>query len=267
MDTFVRKAVFEHRFWLQVLGDHCRFIFQSLGPAETDEIEQAQTLMEEFDSLYQKIDRARSIGQVNDVTKAAVREAGKLYSYKRELLKKQLLKEITFHLSPTFVNHMLNELEEYLRILEFLEKGKQPEDAHPVHHHLLWLLDASGHAGAIECSLDPAEKQLIHKSKHFKKDFEGFYLKAVEMAGYLRSSFHEFPALHAFNEEVTLEMKIFQVFLEELEEMEVNKEVLSTFSALMADHMFREECYYLIKLSETDNVSAPECDPGHPRTK
>ncbi len=267
MDKFIRTAVFEHRFWLQVLGDHCRFIFQSLSPAETSEIEQAQMLKKRFDVLYQQIDRARSLKEVQEVTKSAVEEAGKLYSFKKELLKKHLLKEITFHLSPTFVNHMLNELEEYLRILDFLKEKKEPDEAHPVHHHLLWLLDATGHAGAIECSLDPAEKQLIHKSKHFKKDFEGFYFKAVEMAGYLRSSLQEFPALQAFNEEVTLEMKIFQVFLTELEEMEMNKEVLSTFSALLPDHMFREECYYLMKLSETANISAPDCDPGHPRPK
>jgi hypothetical protein len=36
----------------------------------------------------------------------------------------------------------------------------------------------------------------------------------------------------------------------------------------MADHMAREECYYLMKLAEsTEVVKAPYCDPTKPRTK
>ena len=33
----------------------------------------------------------------------------------------------------------------------------------------------------------------------------------------------------------------------------------------MADHMFREECYYLTQLSLKTNVSKPPCDPTTPR--
>jgi hypothetical protein len=35
----------------------------------------------------------------------------------------------------------------------------------------------------------------------------------------------------------------------------------------MADHMFREECYYLMKLSESANLDTPNCDPTKPRIK
>ncbi|GAB6889346.1 DUF2935 domain-containing protein [Geobacillus stearothermophilus] len=39
-------------------------------------------------------------------------------------------------------------------------------------------------------------------------------------------------------------------------------------SPLMADHMAREECYYLQKLAETTGeVKAPACDPTKPRTQ
>jgi len=37
--------------------------------------------------------------------------------------------------------------------------------------------------------------------------------------------------------------------------------MLSTFSALMADHMMREECYYLTKLAQSTNTAKPSCDP------
>lgn len=35
---FTTRALYEHRFWLQVLGDHSRFFFKSLGPTEDKEI-------------------------------------------------------------------------------------------------------------------------------------------------------------------------------------------------------------------------------------
>ncbi|NNU84056.1 DUF2935 domain-containing protein [Geobacillus sp. BMUD] len=63
-------------------------------------------------------------------------------------------------------------------------------------------------------------------------------------------------------------MAIFQSFLHELEDMELNQEVLGVLSPLMADHMAHEECYYLQKLEETTGeVKPPACDPAKPRTQ
>lgn len=57
-------------------------------------------------------------------------------------------------------------------------------------------------------------------------------------------------------------------FLNELEELKINKEVLAVLTPLMADHMAREECYYLLKLSESaEIISAPSCDPTKPRVQ
>lgn len=162
---------------------------------------------------------------------------------------------------------MVNEAEEYLRVLPYLQKGEVPPVAHPLHYHLVWLLDAAGHSGAIESSLDQVEYQLRKKSEKFTKDFQHFYLKAVEMAGYLRTDLEEFPALNRFNRQVDLELTIFKEFLRELEELELDKEALGTFSPLMADHMAREECYYLTKVAESSDLELPNCDPTKPRTE
>ncbi len=77
----------------------------------------------------------------------------------------------------------------------------------------------------------------------------------------------EFPALHRFNNDVEVEMRLFEIFLRELEEMELTEKVLGTFSGLMADHMAREECYYLYKLAESTKGDFPDCDPGKPRSQ
>jgi hypothetical protein len=67
------------------------------------------------------------------------------------------------------------------------------------------------------------------------------------------------------NKEVKLEIELFRGFLSEIEEMGLTKQMLSTFSPLMADHMLREECYYLMKVAQSTNTNKPDCDPTKPR--
>jgi hypothetical protein len=262
-DVFERTARFEHRFWLQILGDHSRFIHEALAPVQKREIEQASNFIKIFDSLLEHA----SSSDLKQLTAQAEIEVKKLREFKLEIIRKHLVGKIKIHLSPTFINHMVNELEEYERILKHLQAGEAPPVYHELHHHLLWLLDAAGHAEAISSNLDDVERRLREKSNSFKKSFEDFYLKAVELAGYLRTHLTEFPALSKMDVETQLEIKLFQNFLHELEELEVNNQALGTFAPLMADHMSREECYYLMKLAESANMTPPNCDPTKPRLK
>jgi hypothetical protein len=262
-EVFGRSARFEHRFWLQILGDHSRFIFEALAPIQKVEIDQAANFINIFDTL---LEQAKS-SPLTQLTAQVEPEVLKLREFKLELIRKHLVGKIKIHLSPTFINHMVNELEEYLRILNHLKEGKVPPVYHELHHHLLWLLDAAGHSDAIYTNLDGVEKKLREKSKTFRKDFEGFYLKSVELAGYLRTNLTSFPALTKMTNDAQLEIKLFQNFLTELEELELSNQALGTFAPLMADHMYREECYYLMKLAESANIEPPNCDPANPRLK
>ncbi|WP_431800490.1 DUF2935 domain-containing protein [Halobacillus andaensis] len=261
---FKDSADFEHTFWLQILGDHARFIRDALYPSETKDIHHASEYVKAFDQYLQMV-RSGETGDLQQFTKSIKDLVLQFRQFKLSLLERQLIGKIGFHLSPTFVNHMVNELEEYLLVISYLEKGEVPPVFHELHHHLLWLLDASGHAGAINDELDGVEKRLKKKSDEFTKHFEQFYLKAVELTGYLRANLETFPALSKFNNDVEVEMHLFKGFLHELEEMELSETVLGTFSALMADHMAREECYYLYKLAESTQGEHPECDPTKPR--
>lgn len=192
--------------------------------------------------------------------------AKRLRQFKLHLLKRLLTDQIAFHLPPTFINHMVNEIDEYLRILKCFINKKIPSPCHPLHHHLLWLPDASGHADGLIKNFDGVEKILIMKGSKFKKKFEDYYIKAVELAGFLRTHLKTFPALEHFNSEVELEIVLFQKFLEELEEMKLDITMLGTLNSLMADHMYREECYYLTKLSQVSNINQPTCTTT-PKTK
>jgi hypothetical protein len=262
-EDYEEIARFEHGFWLQILGDHARFINDSLAESEKESIQKAKYFIQVFDRLLQS---AKNLNPI-ELSQMAEKEVKLLKDFKLTLIERLLVGKIKIHLSPTFINHMVNELEEYQRILSFLKDGKVPPVYHELHHHLVWLLDAAGHAGAINDNLDQVEKKLKKTTEEFVLTFEHFYLKAVEMAGYLRTKLATFPALKRFNKDVYLELELFKAFLREIEEMGLTKEMLGTLAPLMADHMAREECYYLMKLAQSSELPQPNCDPTKPRLK
>jgi hypothetical protein len=260
---YEQTAKYEHGFWLQILGDHARFILDSLAPKEKDAIGEAEYFKNAFDRLLEGVETTNLI----HLSERAEGEVKKFREFKLDLIRRHLQGKIVIHLSPSFINHMVNELDEYARILEYLKRREVPPVFHELHHHLIWLLDAAGHAGAIEDNMDHVEKRLKKKSKEYTKHFEEFYLKAIEMTSFLRTNLTSFPALERFNKEAALEIRLFMNFLQELEDLELSAQALGTFAPLMADHMFREECYYLLKLSESAGIEKPDCDPGKPRLK
>jgi hypothetical protein len=265
--TFQKEALFELHFWLQILGDHGRFIHDSLAVSETEKIKAASYFITQFDQLLATSKKSLNEEALMDLLKKSKMASEEIRSFKLLLLKEHLVGKIKISLPPTFINHMVNEVEEAIRLFTVLGKGQMPPAVHPLHHDLLWLLDAAGHAGAIDSNLDDVEKMLKKTSRSFMKDWEAFYLKAIEMAGYLRANVMKFPALEKFHKDIDLEMQLFKVFLNELETMRLTKEILGTLTPLMADHMAREETYYLLKLSETTDLPPPKDDPTKPRVK
>ncbi|KRE57816.1 DUF2935 domain-containing protein [Paenibacillus sp. Soil750] len=264
----IQQALFEHRFWLQILGDHARFIFNALSPKETKEIEMAHQFITQFDQLLHLARRPDAPTRINDLNKQAYELTMNLRGFKLSLLDQMLVGKIKMGLVPTFINHMVNELEEYLKILVSLLEGKPVPIYVPLHHHLLWLPDAAGHAASIAMELDAVEKRLIKRSEQFEQHFNAFYLKAIELSGYTRTMRTTFPALSRFHSDVNLEMSIFMSFLLELETIDLSAELLSRLNPLVPDHMYREECYYLLKLSQSGaSVTVMECDPTKPRVE
>lgn len=259
------SALFEHRFWLQIMGDHARFIMNALAPSESEAIRQAALFRDSFDRQLENVRSMPGDSELSEVNRLAYQQTGEFRTFKLQLLQRHLTSHIGYGHPPSFVNHMLNELEEYMRVLNALLAGQPAPLFHPVHHHLLWLLDGYGHAATIAAAMDFVETAEIAAGRHFAEKFSHLYLKAVEMAGYLRTQVDRFPALSRFNKQAELEILLFQKFLIELEEMDMTSELLGSLTPLMADHMYREECYYLTKLSDVSEVVRPDCDPGKPR--
>lgn len=254
---YEETALFEHKFWLKVLGDHSQFLLDALVPKEKEDIQMAMYFVEKFDGLLNNVHTVDLISFAKDAKQAAE----SIRQFKLSIMQRQLEGKIVIHFTPTFINHMVNEVEEYIKILGYLVKGEVPPIFHELHYHLVWLTDAAGHAGSIAGELDLVEKRLKEKSELYMKHFEQFYLKAIEMTGYLRTELKNFPVLKKFTKDVSLEMNLFSHFLRELEELELSEQILSSLSARMADHMAREECYYLLKLAQASGLEIPKCNP------
>lgn len=259
-------VLFEHRFWLQILGDHSRFILDSLPIEEAAEIQRARNFIAVFDSMLGQAQGNITGQALVNLTQQAYLYACEIRAFKLHLLKREFTGKIKIQLSPTFFNHMLNELEEYIGILNTYMTGGIPF-ANPVHYHLLWLSDAAGHAAAVISELDETEKIDIEKSRNFEKGFADLYDKAEEVAAYMRTGLDKFPALDCLNCQAENMMVPFKKYLEELLEKKLENKLLGTLMPLILDHMAREECYYLTKLSQVSDVRSPGCDPGKPRVE
>ncbi|MFD0698627.1 DUF2935 domain-containing protein [Paenibacillus sp. GCM10027628] len=265
LNDFESAALYEQRFWLQVLGDHGRFIYNALAPNEEMEIEHARCFILTFDSLLETARANLDLTGIMMLNHRSYQKAQELRAFKLHLLERHLTGKIGLSLPPTFVNHMLNELDEALSVMGYLVRQEFPPAPSPIHLHLVWLQDAFGHAGAIQDNLDLTESKRKEMSSHFAHQFKEFYLKAVEFAQYLRTNLHHFPALSRLNKEAELEMTLFLEFLRELEEQRLTHETLGTLAPLMADHMAREELYYLTKLSQVSETKKPSGNPLAPR--
>lgn len=258
-------ALFENRFWFQILGDHGRFILDALSCDEVLMIDKANYFVNVFDRLLEEVRGEVTDEELMRLNRQGYMNALDIRNFKLEIIGRQLTGEIKFDLPPTFINHMVNEVEQYLLILQFLLLQQVPKTT-AIYQHLVWQLDAGGHAAAIDISLDDVEKKLKEISRGFNSRFEALYIKAVELCGFMRSGITDFPAMTRYNEDVSKEIHLFKCFIRDLEELEKKNQLLGTLNPLILDHMAREECYYLIKLASVSKVKFPECDPTKPRT-
>lgn len=258
-------TLFEHRFWLQILGDHSRFIHDALSPDEKEKVETAEKFIVLFDELLKEARKNLSGSALTNITQKAFEAAKDIRGLKLQIIQEHLVEKVKIHLTPTFINHMVNEVEEYLRLLSFIMQGQAPLST-AIYNHMLWLPDGAGHASAINARLDKVEKPLKKISNNFAENFDNMHIKAIELCGYMRTGLAEFPALNKLSLDASKEMTLFMGFLKELEGLVSGKEALGTLVPLMLDHMYREECYYLTKLSQISEIKAPECDPTKPRT-
>ncbi len=255
---------FENRYWLQILGDHLRFIEMALAPKEKELIERTVSLKKITDQL---LDEARQSKKYKkDKIEKIIPVVQSIKELKADILERSLLGKVDVCLPSTFFNHMLAELEDYENILLQVQSTGGFQEKHILDLHKLWACDAAGHAISIVQNLDPVEKDVIKKVMKINKSFEGLFNKDLEFIGYsVRTGLDYFPAIDKLNKQVKEQLFIFTDILKTLREERLSSQVLGVLHPLMADHMLRESHYYLRKVQEAagEKVTAP--DPTVPR--
>ena len=258
--------LFELGFWLQIMGDHARFIKTSLTPGDNNPAMITDNFIQLFDKMLDKVRQGSELAPGGELAGEITTGVISFREFKRELLSDRLQNLPITSLTPTFYNHMLNELERFLAVLA-TGAAESAVIENILGEHLLWSLDAAGHAAILVGDLDKVEYRWRAEAQLLITRFDGLYLKAVELAGYYRSGPQAVqPVLEAFNLEIVKAMQDFMGYLEELKEEILKDKVLSRLSPLVPDHMYREECYYLHKVARSQTgIAKPECDPGRPR--
>lgn len=232
----------EHRFWLTVMGEHARFVFFALSPAETGEIERVHRFITTFDALLAE---SRGAGSA-ELGKKARKAASDFYRFLLQHLALALGSRLQTALSANLINHMVSETAEYLALLDAFPFGKSTFPA--IHHHMLWLFGSGEHAAAVIGGLDPMDRETILACDGFERQFTGLYLRSVCLRGFMRTELTAFPALDRLSAEASDTAGRFSTFLERLRDSRKIGEIQGGLPPEAADHMAREEAYYLRKL-------------------
>ena len=246
------------------MGDHARFIFYGLSANETTYIQMSQDFIINFDVLLKTSRRQLTKSELVNLNQRILPLINQFRDFKLHLLNLTLDSNINLHIPPSSINDMLNELEEYVKTMK-AQIDHEPSLFHPNHYHMFWLADALGHASSVSSHLDYMEHKLIEESNCFKMKLSNLSMRANIMNGYLRTQ-KKFPSLEQLNEEVGILIYNFKEFLEDIRDKSIDKRVLGTLTPLMVDHMAREECYYLWKLTRVAGlINRPNCDPTRQR--
>lgn len=239
---FLAAAAEEHRFWLTAMAEHARFVFYALSPAETGEMERVRIFIKIFDELLAESKNGGDAGFAKKERKAA----SDFYRFLLQHLALALSSRLSTALSPSLINHMVSETAEYLALLDAFPFGKTTFPA--IHHHMLWLFSSREHAAATGGGLDPTEREAVLACGGFEREFDTLYLRSVCLRGFMRTELTAFPALERLSAEASDAAGRFRTFLEGLRDSRKSGEILGSLPPEAADHMAREEDYYLRKI-------------------
>lgn len=239
-------------FWSSIMRDHAEFQLMTLSSRETEAVQTAKQYKALFTGFMQEA--AEMKGKAVNTSVLVHRVLPVLHNFiqfKRILLSRLLQCTIEINMSPTLINHMINEAFEFYRTLIMVLSGESPNaTAENLQLLKIWLPDAAGHASTVAAGLDGTEEELIRQANHFKEDFNHLFIKASELNLMLPRTNANGNTLEYMNEQVESKIQDFILYLSKIFLLRQQCKALGTLSPLMADHMRREENYFLRKLRQ-----------------
>ncbi|MFZ5643826.1 MAG: DUF2935 domain-containing protein [Bacillota bacterium] len=232
----------EMAFWLGIMRDHAIFIRDNLGPYERQWVESAEKMRIVFEEL---------LTRVQSVTREeAVSATENLIALKSQLLMLLLKCSVVIHLQPSDLSHMINEAQEFLRVLGRLPAPPADTPALLLHLNRLWLSDAAGHSAMLYRILDPHEYRLLMELQQYEYTFNSLFIKAygkTEMYGAVRT---DFPSLYGMVNEARGVVQTHIDLLSSLERQIGSCTVQNNGTPLLPNHMIREETYFLNRVAQ-----------------
>jgi hypothetical protein len=249
-------------FWTGIMRDHGEFLVTALSSRERETVQGAENFRNIFIGFRNE---AQALVGTNNITLAlelATRVRPELINFinfKRQILRRLLQCNIEINFPPAFINHMINEANEFLRTIDRILNPNLAIDMvnaaqENLRLHRIWLPDGAGHAASVISTLDPNEATLIEEAKTFKASFEQLFLKAIELSQMLPRASLMDGNLNRFNQDVAILLTEFVRYLRRLRELRGQCTVLGTLKPLMADHMIREENYYLNNIQDYKQI-------------
>ena len=248
----------EIEFWTGIMRDHALFQYNALSPKEVEAIKSTEYFMKSFDDLNREAKELQDNykgKRIEKVLSDNMKVLKQFIRFKTDLLTKLLKCDIGLNLTPSFLNHMINEAMEYYKVLYIIKDNTSfDKTLENLRLNKIWLADASGHASAIACDLDAVEVEFTKKARKFQKKFDGLFKKAFEMYKmYERTKLNDGTVAY-LNIEVEKTLTDSVEFLAKANDLTQCCSIMSALPPIIPDHMIREENYYLYRVKMLCNA-------------
>ena len=229
-------------FWTDILSEHAMFQTNAFSYKEERFIAEAEKFHQIFKSYNQVILSGNNV-DLRTLESDTIR----FIDFKKKLIFGLLQHQVKINFSPSFINHMLNEADEFLSILRSGSCPVKTENA--ALYIKTWLADASGHASTLSAFLDLAETPSIRKAEFFKNVFDNLDKKASEISmisGNLKTKIN----IELLKEEVIEALNAFIQFCAKTGELLDNNKIMSagTLSSMITNHFINEHKYFIHKI-------------------
>lgn len=244
----------EISFWTENMKDHSSFQYHNITPEQQEDLEKAKHFITRFSQLNTEIknisDRLLS-RKLDVIITKNIELLRNFIRFKEYLIAKLSQSGMELKLTPSLLNHMINEAVEYLNILAIARQGSPlNKTLENIRLHTIWLRDSAGHGAAIATSLDPKEIILIATAEKFQKKFNNMSVKAFELYPLYNKAALKVEAISQFNELVEKEVRSFIRFIDSIRLLKVNLNVAENLQPIILEHIIKEENYYLQRIKE-----------------
>lgn len=241
-----------YRLWLRVLQDHMIFIIKRSKLYD----EKAGEFLARLTQLKEQVMNG-SPGDMPRFNEEVIQIVEIIHEFKRTILAGLLSGPPQILLPPTFLSHMLNELEKFRFMIYYFKANGTLPPVNRLNDHELWLSDIAGHLGSIHDNLDPTEKLIRMRLHDQKKVFKALHHKALEFINYVKHGVVGGRHIDALTDQSVISTLAYLNLVNEIRQLRESNEALGVVDRHMLLHMIIEEVYYLKTLPEGVNSFDP----------